>query len=398
MKWLRLAYKFWMSLIVVAIVVQIGAAGYGAFHDSNHLKDDGDVFTHKGFEDGWDFHTGLGWLIVYAILIALILALLARVGRPRIWFQLGLAVAGVLQVVFALAGEDQPRRRHPAPAERVRDPWSRGLDHGTRVGCDAHHARAGTSRLGSRHDPVARRRGRLGPGRVLRGRPPARLRPAGRGRHDRAAPDPLGPRPPGRRARPPEHQGGLARVREDRRAARVPVLRQRRARPRRHARGADPDLRRGDLRGRRADRPAARDPGRGAPRLVGRHRVRRLVQRPSRLPGDSVRSEHRASGGRRRRQCRARRRADARARAGGARSDRHHGPGDCRDQRLAPARDRAACTARAGPGRVHDAGAEGDGRARRRRRDRRCRRPRRRGRDGHELGAEPGGAAGVRGA
>jgi hypothetical protein len=108
MRWLRLVYKLWMSLIAVAIVVQIGAAGYGAFHDSNHLKDKGDVFAHKGFEDGWDFHTGLGWLIVYAILIALVLALLARVGRPRIWFQLGLAVAGVLQVVFALAGEDHP--------------------------------------------------------------------------------------------------------------------------------------------------------------------------------------------------------------------------------------------------------------------------------------------------
>jgi hypothetical protein len=104
----RAIYKYWMTLIAVAIVVQIGAAGYGAFHDSNHLKDKGDTFTHKGFEDGWDFHAGLGWLVVYAILIALILALVARVGKPRIWFQLGLAVAGVLQIVFALAGENQP--------------------------------------------------------------------------------------------------------------------------------------------------------------------------------------------------------------------------------------------------------------------------------------------------
>ena len=97
-----------MTLIVVAVLVQIGAAGYGAFYSSNHLKDKGDTFTHKGFEHGWDFHAGLGWLTVYGILIALVLALLARVGRPRIWFQLGLAVAGVLQIVFALAGEDQP--------------------------------------------------------------------------------------------------------------------------------------------------------------------------------------------------------------------------------------------------------------------------------------------------
>jgi putative copper export protein len=107
-RWLRLIYRLWMTLIAVAVVVQIGAAGYGAFYASNHLKDKGDTFLHKGWDHGWSLHTGLGWLIVYAILIALVLALIARVGRPRIWFQLGLAVAGVLQIVFALAGESHP--------------------------------------------------------------------------------------------------------------------------------------------------------------------------------------------------------------------------------------------------------------------------------------------------
>jgi hypothetical protein len=95
-----------MTLIVLAVLVQFGAAGYGAFYSATHLKDKGDTFGHKGFEHGWDFHTGLGWITVYGILVALLLALVARVGRPWIWWQLGLAVAGVLQVVFALAGED----------------------------------------------------------------------------------------------------------------------------------------------------------------------------------------------------------------------------------------------------------------------------------------------------
>src|SRR5437764_15259450 len=108
MKVLRAIYKFWMTLIALAVVVQIGAAGYGAFHAANGLKDKGDTFKHSQWDHGWSFHTGLGWITVYAILIALLLALVARVGRPRIWFQLGLAVAGVLQVVFALAGENQP--------------------------------------------------------------------------------------------------------------------------------------------------------------------------------------------------------------------------------------------------------------------------------------------------
>jgi len=104
----RSIYKYLMTLIAAAVVVQIGAAGYGAFYAANHLKDDGDTFAHKGWDHGWNVHSGLGWLIVYAILIAFVLALVARVGRPRIWFQLGLAVAGILQIVFALGGESTP--------------------------------------------------------------------------------------------------------------------------------------------------------------------------------------------------------------------------------------------------------------------------------------------------
>jgi len=108
MRILRAIYKYLMTAIAVAVVVQIGAAGYGAFYAAEHLKDDGDTFTHHGWDHGWNFHTGLGYLIVYAILLALVLALVIRVGRPRIWFQLGLAVAGILQITFALAGESTP--------------------------------------------------------------------------------------------------------------------------------------------------------------------------------------------------------------------------------------------------------------------------------------------------
>ena len=104
----RTIYRYWVALLFLAVLVQIGGAGYGAFYGANHLKDEGDTFTHKGWDHGWNFHVGLGWLTVYGILIALLLALVARVGRPRIWWQLGLAVAGVLQVIFAFLAEDHP--------------------------------------------------------------------------------------------------------------------------------------------------------------------------------------------------------------------------------------------------------------------------------------------------
>ena len=92
-------------------------------------------------------------------------------------------------------------------------------------------------------------------------------------------------------------------------------------------------LRRGRLLGRRPDRPAARDPGRGPAGLVGGDGVRRLVQRPPRLPGARVRPLARARGRDRERKRRARRRADARADAGGARADGHDRRGDRGDQR-----------------------------------------------------------------
>ncbi len=109
---LRAIYRFWMALIVLALIVQIGAAGYGAFYAANHLKNKTGPLSHlrhKKWDDAWSFHGGLGTIIVAALIVALILALVARIGPPRIWFQLGLAVAGILQIVFAAVGTDHPK-------------------------------------------------------------------------------------------------------------------------------------------------------------------------------------------------------------------------------------------------------------------------------------------------
>ena len=127
-------------------------------------------------------------------------------------------------------------------------------------------------------------------------------------------------------------------------------------------------LRRRGLRGRRADRPAARDPGRGSPGLVGGHRARRLVQRPPRLPGPRVRSLGRARRRHRERERRSRRRADARADARGAGIHRHDRRRDRGDRRFGDRRDRRSRSSRAGAGSVDVDRAPGAGRARRSRR------------------------------
>ena len=138
---------------------------------------------------------------------------------------------------------------------------------------------------------AARRDHRIGAVGLLRGRSAAQQQVASRperpGRRLRPPAHALGARSRRRRARPPQHQGGQPRLREDRRAPRVSLLRQRRVRPRHHPRGPARALPRGDLRGRRADRPAHGHPRRGPSGQLGRHGVRRLVQRPSRTTATS---------------------------------------------------------------------------------------------------------------
>jgi hypothetical protein len=108
MRVLRTIYRYATIVIFLAIVAQIGAAGYGAFYVANKLKDKNDTLSHEGFEHGWDFHTGMGWIIVYAGIILFLLALVARIGRPRIWYVLGLAVALIVQLLLAWLGEGVP--------------------------------------------------------------------------------------------------------------------------------------------------------------------------------------------------------------------------------------------------------------------------------------------------
>ena len=81
---MKAVYKWWSTLLVAAVIVQIGFAGYGAFFVAGKEEDPGDFVTHKQFEDGWDLHAGFGYIVVLGGLIALVLALIARLGRPRV--------------------------------------------------------------------------------------------------------------------------------------------------------------------------------------------------------------------------------------------------------------------------------------------------------------------------
>ena len=109
MQALRAVYKYFSALLVLGVLVQIGFAGYGAFFVSASLEDKGDTLGHEPFDHAWRFHVGFGYIVVYATVLAFLLALAARVGRPRIWFALALAIAGIVQLFLAYLGEDHAK-------------------------------------------------------------------------------------------------------------------------------------------------------------------------------------------------------------------------------------------------------------------------------------------------
>ena len=108
-------------------------------------------------------------------------------------------------------------------------------------------------------------------------------------------------------------------------------------------------------------------PGEDIP-VVARDGLRRLVQRPPRLPDARLRPLGRTRRRGRKRQRRHGRRPNARADALGARADRRDGSGDRRDRELRDPRDRRARPARPAAGRLHEPRAQGARRARRARR------------------------------
>ena len=103
---MRTVYRWWAAIVFLAVVVQVGFAGYGAFYVA-HKVDKG-VVNESKFEDGFGLHAGFGYLVVLGGLILLLLALAARVGKRRTLQSLGLFALLIVQVLLAWIGFGVP--------------------------------------------------------------------------------------------------------------------------------------------------------------------------------------------------------------------------------------------------------------------------------------------------
>ena len=108
---MRKIYRYWITILWLAVVAQIAGAAYGAFYAADKLGDQSGsneqkMISEKVFDDGFGFHTGFGYLIFLGSVLLLLIAFAARLGRRRILFAATVPVAVALQIVLAWISED----------------------------------------------------------------------------------------------------------------------------------------------------------------------------------------------------------------------------------------------------------------------------------------------------
>jgi hypothetical protein len=100
---MRQAFKVLTSLLFVAVVVQVGFAGYGAFNAIDKADKDKTV-TKKTIENGFDPHGIVGTVVLALMLLLVLTALIGRLGPLYAKWTTGLFVLGLLQMLFAYLG------------------------------------------------------------------------------------------------------------------------------------------------------------------------------------------------------------------------------------------------------------------------------------------------------
>jgi hypothetical protein len=105
---MRTIYWVWSWVLFAAIVVQVGLAGYGAFDAAGNLEDEGSTLAEDVFHNGFEPHIALGYLLVLAGLVFLLIGLVAGIGRWRLGMHGVLFGLLILQVLLAWFGFASP--------------------------------------------------------------------------------------------------------------------------------------------------------------------------------------------------------------------------------------------------------------------------------------------------
>lgn len=105
---MRAIYRIWATFLFVLVIVQVGLAGYGAFYAANKLEDEGSTIDEDVFFDGFGAHALVGYLVLLAGLIFLVIGVAAGIGKWRLGRHGVLFGLLVLQVLLAWVGFGVP--------------------------------------------------------------------------------------------------------------------------------------------------------------------------------------------------------------------------------------------------------------------------------------------------
>jgi hypothetical protein len=104
---LRVTYRIWLLILVVAVIVQIGAAGYGAFNAAHIVSPTTPVTNHQ-WDHGFNFHDGFGYLIFLFSIPLFLIAWGAKLGKRTVLLAAGVPVLVFIQILLAKGGESVP--------------------------------------------------------------------------------------------------------------------------------------------------------------------------------------------------------------------------------------------------------------------------------------------------
>ena len=100
---MRAVFRWWSAILIVAVLVQIGFAGYGAFYVVDKADNAPKIVTSDQVDHGFGPHQ-FGYIVILLGLILVPLAFAAKVDRMRKRMSIVIAVLLILQFVFAILG------------------------------------------------------------------------------------------------------------------------------------------------------------------------------------------------------------------------------------------------------------------------------------------------------
>jgi hypothetical protein len=101
---LRTIFRYWLWILLAAVVLQIAFAGFGAFDVVDKVASEGASIDEESVEDSWGLHIGFGYLILLGAIVTFLLALAARTGRQRVLHSLAIVGLVIVQILLAWFG------------------------------------------------------------------------------------------------------------------------------------------------------------------------------------------------------------------------------------------------------------------------------------------------------